>query len=442
MATGQQVPVPQQQRGEAGLLPVHKQQKAADRKNRRALADIGHLVNANVRPVEGQLQPQITRPVTRSFGALLLHDAHSVAAPQKTLGKSDGDGGAARKGVPGPTKPRATAKPNPESVIEISPDTAEEPAGKKRESSKKRVDTLSSVLTARSKAACGMIDKPVEAVHDIDSPEGPDAGDQLAVVDYVEDIYKFYKLSENSSRPRDYMGSQTQINAKMRAVLADWLIEVHHRFELMPETLYLTLYIIDRYLSMEMVLRRELQLVGITCMLIACKYEEIWAPEVNDFICISDRAYSREEILAKEKGILDKLEWNLTVPTPYVFLVRFLKAASSDKEMECMVFFFAELGLMHYSMVPYCPSMFAASAIYAARITLNKNPQWNETLKRHTGYSDQQLMECSKLLVEFHSSAAESKLKAVYKKYSSPQCGEVALHTPAMKLSEEMNGST
>lgn len=76
------------------------------------------------------------------------------------------------------------------------------------------------------------------------------------------------------------MDSQVEINAKMRAILTDWLIEVHHKFELQPETLYLTFYIIDRYLSMEIVRRRELQLVGVSAMLIACKYEEIWAPEV------------------------------------------------------------------------------------------------------------------------------------------------------------------
>lgn len=127
-----------------------------------------------------------------------------------------------------------------------------------------------------------------------------------------------------------------------------------------------------------------------------------------------------------EKGILDRLEWNLTVPTPYVFLVRFLKAAASgDKEVcyfELMIFlgskafrirfaifydtvlhlitiqmehmgnFFAELALMQYSMILYCPSMVAASAVYAAQCTLNKSPLWNERLKRHTGFSEHQLL--------------------------------------------------
>ena len=87
-------------------------------------------------------------------------------------------------------------------------------------------------------------------------------------------------MTQDDGRVHDYMGSQPDINAKMRSILVDWLIEVHRKFELMPETLYLTLNIVDRFLSMKAVPRRDLQLVGISSMLIACKYEEIWAPEV------------------------------------------------------------------------------------------------------------------------------------------------------------------
>ncbi|EEE57989.1 hypothetical protein OsJ_08746 [Oryza sativa Japonica Group] len=88
-------------------------------------------------------------------------------------------------------------------------------------------------------------------------------------------------------------------------------------------------------LSMQQVQRRELQLVAVSAMLIDCKYEEIWAPEVNDFIFISDSAYTREQILAMEKGILNKLQWNLTIPTPYVFIMMLSASADnkSDKEV-------------------------------------------------------------------------------------------------------------
>lgn len=94
-----------------------------------------------------------------------------------------------------------------------------------------------------------------------------------------------------------YMSSQAEINERMRAILIDWIIEVQHRLILMPETLYLTVYIIDQYLSMESVTRKELQLVGISAMLIASKYEEIWAPLVGFpgillmlFVCASKHA--------------------------------------------------------------------------------------------------------------------------------------------------------
>jgi cyclin B len=93
-------------------------------------------------------------------------------------------------------------------------------------------------------------------------------------------------MAQDDVRVHDYMASQPDINAKMRSILVDWLIEVHRKFELMPETFYLTLNIVDRFLSTKAVPRKELQLVGISAMLIASKYEEIWAPEVK-FILFS-----------------------------------------------------------------------------------------------------------------------------------------------------------
>ncbi|XP_040376156.1 cyclin-B1-1 isoform X2 [Oryza brachyantha] len=410
-----------------------------DAKNRRALGDIGNVVNVRLPEGKPLQQAPAARPVTRNFGAQLLKNAQANAAANKNA--------IAPAAVARPAQRqarKAPAKPAPEHVIEISSDSdesmrqqSESSASSVRKCSRKKViNTLTSVLTARSKVACGITDKPREVIEDIDKLDGDN---QLAVVDYIEDIYKFYKVAENECRPCDYIDSQVEINSKMRAILADWIIEVHHKFELMPETLYLAMYVIDRYLSLQSVLRRELQLVGVSAMLIACKYEEIWAPEVNDFILISDSAYTREQILAMEKAILNRLQWNLTVPTPYVFIVRYLKAAASgdtisDKEMEHMAFFFAELGLMQYGLAASLPSKVAASAVYAARLTLKKSPLWTDTLKHHTGFTESQLMDSAKLLVTSHSTAPESKLRVVYKKYSTEQLGGVALRPPAVEL--------
>ena len=87
--------------------------------------------------------------------------------------------------------------------------------------------------------------------------------------------------------------NKPDINEKMRGILVDWLVEVHLKFKLMPETLFLTANLIDRYLATRAVSRKNLQLVGVTAMLVASKYEEIWAPEVRDFVYISDKAYDR-----------------------------------------------------------------------------------------------------------------------------------------------------
>ncbi|KAF3678639.1 G2/mitotic-specific cyclin S13-7 [Capsicum chacoense] len=450
----------QQNRGEAvpGALK-QKNMAGAQGRNRKALGDIGNMVTVRGGVERGKAKalPQVSRPITRSFCAQLLANAQAAAENQKKSMVVNADGPIVANGAlpvkvarkPAQKKAATTVKTKPE-VIEISPDTVEQVKENKQkkkacvDSSMKKSTTLTSTLTARSKAACGLSHKPKVQIVDIDAT---DVNNELAVLEYVEDIYTFYKIAESESRIHDYMDSQPEVSEKMRAILIDWLIEVHHKFELNQETLYLTINIVDRYLAAATTSRRELQLVGISAMLIASKYEEIWAPEVNDFVCISDRAYSHEQILSMEKRILGQLEWYLTVPTPYVFLVRFIKAAVSDVQanvavlnscnvtsMENMVYFLAELGVMNYATNSYCSSMIAASAVYVARHTLQCNPFWNETLKLHTGFSESQLLGCAKLLVNYHKEAPEHKLKVIYRKYSSPSRGAVALNSPAISL--------
>ncbi|TQD89842.1 hypothetical protein C1H46_024608 [Malus baccata] len=409
---------------EAKPAVVPQQPKGGDalRRDRRVLQDIGN------------------RPITRSFHAQLIAKGQEKGVNNVNpvvLPVLDDKLALNRKRVPAKkVVPRKEIdKPKADAVVVISSDEGEEkkkPVNRcKPEEGRKEVKTLTSILTARSKAmALGVNIKPKEKIVEIDSA---DVNDELAVVEYIDDLYKFYKLTEDDSRVHDYMDSQPDINTKMRSILIDWLIDVHRKFELMPETFYLTVNIIDRYLSKKIISRRELQLIGISSMVIASKYEEIWAPQVNDFVCLSDYAYTSDQILRMEKEILGKLEWYLTVPTPYVFLSRYIKASvSPDEETKNMVFFLAELGILHYpTIILYSPSMISAAAVYAARYTLNKNPFWTETLKHHTGYSEDQLRDCAKLLVGLHSNAAESKLQAVYRKFSRPDYGAVALSVPA-----------
>ena len=92
------------------------------------------------------------------------------------------------------------------------------------------------------------------------------------------------------------MNGQETLNSMMRAILVDWIVEVHQKFHLVPETLYLTVNIIDRYLSMVVVERKLLQLVGVTALLLACKYEEIYPMSLDDLVYICDSAYTRNDV--------------------------------------------------------------------------------------------------------------------------------------------------
>ncbi|XP_076899276.1 G2/mitotic-specific cyclin S13-7-like [Bidens hawaiensis] len=427
----------QQNRGEAVMKQKVAVPVAGQNKSRRALGDIGNMVT-----LRGKQLPAVTRPVTRSFCAQLLANAQKDAAEKKKQ-NVDNNRMVVPKKKAAAVKPKAQSVTDDATIIEISPDTV---VKQKPESSsnKKPQASLTSTLTARSKAACGMNYKSkAENIIDIDAE---DVNNELAVVEYVEDIYKFYKSVEDETKVHDYKHSQPEINDKMRAILIDWLIEVHNKFELQNETLYLTINIIDRFLAAETVARRELQCVGMSAMLIASKYEEIWAPEVNDLVQISDRAYEPKHVLVMEKRILGRLEWNLTVPTPYVFLVRFIKAAAaaavppetaaSVLQMENMVYFYAELGVMNYEIiVRYSPSMVAAAAVYAARATLHKSPLWHDTLELHTGFTESQVMDCAKRMLVFHLLAVtDDKRKVIYRKYSKDLRGGVALYQPAKDL--------
>ncbi|KAK4387807.1 Cyclin-B2-3 [Sesamum angolense] len=202
----------------------------------------------------------------------------------------------------------------------------------------------------------------------------------------------------------NYMSQQFDINERMRGILIDWLIEVHYKFELMDETLYLTINLIDRFLAVQSVVRKKLQLVGVTAMLLACKYEEVSVPVVDDLILISDKAYCRKEVLDM---------------------------------LELLSFFIIELCLVEYEMLRFPPSLLAAAAIFTAQCTLSGSKQWSKTCERHANYSQNQLMECAKLMVSFHQKAGTGKLTGVYKKYSTSKYGYAARTEPAVFLIDE-----
>ncbi|KAJ1628597.1 cyclin-like protein [Pavlovales sp. CCMP2436] len=274
----------------------------------------------------------------------------------------------------------------------------------------------------------------------MDAPDAidlADSNDAQCVVPYIKDIMRCMRETEGKYlAPPTYMAQQTDINEKMRAILIDWLIEVHLKFKLVPETMYVTVNLIDRFLAKKSVQRNKLQLVGVTAMFIASKYEEIYAPEVRDFVYISDKAYTREEILKMEGTVLGVLSFNVTAPSPYSFLKRFVKIAGwlhpdqpavSREEQLCS--YLTELTLQEYRMLKYLPSVIAASAVCLAQKMLN-NGHWTSALQQHTCYPEATLLPCMKDMNAIVKAAAKNTLIGVRKKYSQEKYNSVGLILP------------
>lgn len=248
------------------------------------------------------------------------------------------------------------------------------------------------------------------------------------------DIYKHLRASETKKRPStDFMEKiQKDINPSMRAILIDWLVEVAEEYRLVPDTLYLTVNYIDRYLSGNPMNRQQLQLLGVASMMIASKYEEICAPQVEEFCYITDNTYFKDEVLQMESTVLNFLKFEMTAPTIKCFLRRFVRAAQGIDEvpslqLECLTNFIAELSLLEYSMLCYAPSLIAASSIFLAKYMLFPAMKpWNPTLQHYTQYQPSDLYACVKDLHRLCCNSPNSNLPAIKEKYNQHKYKYVA----------------
>ncbi|CAM6037834.1 unnamed protein product [Sphagnum compactum] len=242
---------------------------------------------------------------------------------------------------------------------------------------------------------------------------------------YAAEIYEHLRRAEIKRRPSsDFMESlQQDINKSMRGILIDWLVEVAEEYKLVPDTLYYTISYIDRFLSTNVVPRQRLQLLGVSCMLIAAKYEEICSPQVEEFCYITDNTYCREEVLEMERKVLNELNFELTTPTTKSFLRRFIRAAQAGYKapslsLEFLGNFLAELTLMEYCFLPYLPSLIAASAVFMAKLTLDSSRHpWDSTLQHYTGYKPSELRECVVGIHEIQCNTKNCTLPAIREKY-------------------------
>jgi len=249
------------------------------------------------------------------------------------------------------------------------------------------------------------------------------------VQEYAPDIINQFFRDESSFLPKaDYMEKQTDITVRMRTILVDWLVEVHMKYRLRPETLHLTVNLIDRYLTRIPVMRKRLQLVGVVAMFIASKFEEINPPELHDWVYITDNAYTKDDILKMECNMLTTLSFQIVVPTAAHFFDVLEKANACDAVHCETARYLLELGLLDIRMLQYTPSQIVAAALLLSNELLKRSPKWPETMVQQSRQTEQTLRTCAdelrQLLEADRTGAVQpagGQLQAVHKKFSVAQ---------------------
>lgn len=266
---------------------------------------------------------------------------------------------------------------------------------------------------------------------DIEDIDADDVMSPLLMAVYIKDIYRYLAdLELKYPIEYDHLKKQSVITGRMRATLIDWLVEVQRQFNLVLETFQLTVAIIDRYLQVvPNVKRNQLQLVGVTAMYLASKYEEIYAPDVADFVYVTDNAYSKADLFQCERDIMAKLGFCLSRPIPLSFLRRFIKAAHGSSKNHNLAKYLVDLSLVEYTMAHYRPSELAAAAICLSLYLLSNHKLeevWTPTLSYYSGYSLKQIEPIIGKLSKVVTNVEGSKYKAVYNKYMDQPLGKVS----------------
>lgn len=264
-------------------------------------------------------------------------------------------------------------------------------------------------------------------VEDIDSE---DRENPQLCSDYVKDIYQYLRQLEALQCISPHFLDGRDVNGRMRAILVDWLVQVHAKFRLLPETLYMCVAVMDRFLQVQPVSRKKLQLVGITALLLASKYEEMFSPNIEDFVYITDNAYTSSQIREMETLILKELKFELGRPLPLHFLRRASKAGEVDVQQHTLAKYLMELTLTDYDMVHVHPSQLAAAASCLSQKVLGQG-KWNLKQRHYTGYSENEVLDVmqhmAKNVVKVNKNL--TKFLAVKNKYASSKLLKISTIT-------------
>ncbi|KAJ2255818.1 G2/mitotic-specific cyclin [Coemansia sp. RSA 455] len=330
------------------------------------------------RVVQARVSKYSTAPAGRKEEDALTKPTATV--PDSAYDSADSQATVVEQDLPADIKMRKIAKPSRaySSLRTLAGQPAEAPP------------TVSSSSVASSSVAEFKLDV-AESLRDWDDIDAEDSDDPLMVSEYISDIIEYLRKRELVTMPNPaYMAKQKELTWDMRRELVNWIVEIHYQLRLLPETLFLAVNILDRFLCKRSIPARRLQLIGVTAVMVACKYEESVTPHISDFIYLAGNSCTAQEILTTEIAILTALDFDMSYPNPMTFLRRVSKAEGYNTPTRTVAEYLMEVCIMDHRLMQYPPSKIAAAGIYLGRRMLGSGP-WTANLRHYSGYTEDEL---------------------------------------------------
>ena len=251
--------------------------------------------------------------------------------------------------------------------------------------------------------------------------------------EFANQVYLNMRSEENRLKVSPTYLKEVQLPNEVkdtsRAFLVEWIIDVHRKFRLVPETLYVTVFLIDRFLSLKQIKKNQLHILGVTALLISTKYEEIYPPELKDLLSVSENKFTRTEVLQMERDMLITMQFDVTAPSAYRFLERYRRLSSiafADDRVFFLAQYLQEISLLDASLLNYNPSEIAAAALILASKCIKKVHIWNREIEQASGYSDEHLQPIVEEVKSFALEVNPKFLTTLKYKFSKQEYKEVA----------------
>lgn len=299
-----------------------------------------------------------------------------------------------------------------------------------KELTKVTVEKVKEVLTQVTRKA------EDETPDDLDKE---DSEDPLMVAEYVVEIFEYLRALEKTTMPNPrYMEFQKALKPHMRGILGDWIIGIHRSLRMVPETLFIAMNLVDRFLSVRAISIEKVQLVGVVCLLIASKYEEICAPTISMMLRFSAKGSGVDEIKEAEKYVLKSLKYNLSYSSPITFLRRISKADGFDAESRTLAKYLVEIYCVDYELVQFPPSCIAAAAMWLARLALDRG-EWTANLAHYAGYKEAEILPCVNVMLNYI--LKDPQHSAIFEKYASRKFNKASVYMRSWALARWDQGS-